>query len=90
VGGGRILKKGYGRMNVVEILCTCIKMERWSWAPMVHVFNPSYSGGRDQKNHGSKSAQGNSSWDPTSKKPITKKSFWRGGVAQGVGPEFKP
>jgi hypothetical protein len=28
VGGGRILKKGYGRMNVVEILCTCIKMER--------------------------------------------------------------
>jgi hypothetical protein len=33
-----------------------------------------------------KPAQANSSWDPILKNPITKKG---GGVAQGVGPEFK-
>jgi hypothetical protein len=33
-----------------------------------------------------KLAQANSSQDPISKKPFTKKT---GGVAQGVGPEFK-
>jgi hypothetical protein len=31
--------------------------------------------------------QANSSQDPILKKPITKRA---GGVAQGVGPEFKP
>jgi hypothetical protein len=35
-----------------------------------------------------KPAWANGSRDPISKKPITKKST--GGVAQGVGPEFKP
>jgi hypothetical protein len=34
--------------------------------------NPGYSGGRDQEDHSSKSAQANSSQDPISKKPITK------------------
>jgi hypothetical protein len=46
---------------------------------MVHTCNPSYSGGRDQEDHGWKP-------DPISKKPIKKKA---GGIAQGVGPEFK-
>jgi hypothetical protein len=54
---------------------------------VTHVFNLSYSGGRDQKDHGSKPAQTNSLRDPTSKIPNTKRA---GGVAQGVGPEFKP
>jgi hypothetical protein len=55
---------------------------------VTHACNPSYSGGRDQEDHGSKPAWANSSQDPVSKKPITKKRA--GGVAQGGGPEFKP
>jgi hypothetical protein len=57
-----------------------------SQAPVAHAYNPSYSGGRDQEDHGSKPDQTNSSRDPISKKPITKRA---GGVAQDVGPEFK-
>jgi hypothetical protein len=38
---------------------------------VAHTCNPSYSGGRHQEDHGSKPA--NSSQDPISKKPITKK-----------------
>jgi hypothetical protein len=51
----------------------------WSVA---HACNPSYSVGRDQKGCSS-----NSSRDSISKKFTTKK--WAGGVAQGVGAEFK-
>jgi ABC-type cobalt transport system substrate-binding protein len=43
---------------------------------VVHAYNPSYSGGRDQEDCGS-----------ISKIPNTKRA---GGAAQGVGPEFKP
>jgi hypothetical protein len=56
---------------------------------VAHTYNPSYSGGRDQEDCGSKPAQVNSSRDPISKKPITKKSG-DDGVAQGEGPKFKP
>jgi hypothetical protein len=28
----------------------------YSWAPVAHAYNPSYSGGRDQADHVSKSA----------------------------------
>jgi hypothetical protein len=42
---------------------------------------------RDQEDHGSKPAQVNTSWDLILKNPSQKKA---GGVAQGVGPEFKP
>jgi hypothetical protein len=38
-----------------------------SQAPVAHGCNPSYSGGRDQKDHGSKPAWANSSRDPISK-----------------------
>jgi hypothetical protein len=58
-----------------------------SQAPGAHVCNPSYSGGRDQEDGGSKTAQANSLRDPSSKKPFTKRA---GGVAQGADPEFKP
>jgi hypothetical protein len=51
-----------------------------------HTCNPSYSGGRDQEDHSSKPTWANSSRDPISKKPNTKKRA--GGVAEGVGPEF--
>jgi hypothetical protein len=63
------------------IPCSC-------WVPMTHTCNRSYSGGRDQEDHSSKSAQENSSQDPILKKPITCKKM-TGGVAQSVGPEFK-
>jgi hypothetical protein len=59
-----------------------------SWAQVAHTCNPSYSEGRDQEDHGFKSARASSSQDPISKNPITKN--WAGGVAQGEGPEFKP
>jgi hypothetical protein len=52
-------------------------------APVAHPCNPSYSGGRDQEDCGSRSAWANSSRDPISKNRA-------GGVAQGEGPEFKP
>jgi hypothetical protein len=45
-----------------------------------HAYNPSYSGGRDQENYCSKPIWANSSQD----------SKRAGGVAQGIGPEFKP
>jgi hypothetical protein len=55
--------------------------------PVAYACNPSYSGGRGQEDHGSKPVQANSLGDPILKKPITKRA---GGVAQDVGPEFKP
>jgi hypothetical protein len=55
---------------------------------VAHTYNPSYSGGRDQENHISKSAWANSSGDPILKKPYLEKRADE--VAQGVGPEFKP
>jgi hypothetical protein len=44
--------------------------------PVAHTCDPSYSGGRDLEESGSKPAQANSSEDPISKKPITKKGWW--------------
>jgi hypothetical protein len=42
---------------------------------VTHACNPSYSGGRNQKDCGSKPVQANSSQDPISKKPFTKKGL---------------
>jgi hypothetical protein len=49
---------------------------------VAHAYNPSYSGGRDQENYGSKPARVNNLKTLSWKKPIINK-------AQGVGPEFK-
>jgi hypothetical protein len=43
--------------------------------PVAHACNPSYSGGRDQEDHGSKLDQANSSRNPISKTPITKRGL---------------
>jgi hypothetical protein len=40
--------------------------------------NPTYSGGKDQEDHGSKPALANSSRDTILKKPITEKGWWSG------------
>jgi hypothetical protein len=53
---------------------------------MAHACNPSYSGGRDQEDHSAKPAQGNNLRDPILN-PTQKRA---GGVAQGIGSEFKP
>jgi hypothetical protein len=55
---------------------------------VAHICNPSYSGGRDQEDHGLKPARENSLQDPILKKTLHKNRA--GGVAQGESPEFKP
>jgi hypothetical protein len=52
--------------------------KRYLLVTVVHTCNPSYSGGtdqEDQEDHGSKQAGANSSQDPISKTPITKKEM---------------
>jgi hypothetical protein len=44
-------------------------------ALVVHTSNPSYSGGKDQEDHGLKPAGANSLRDPIWKKSITKKGL---------------
>jgi hypothetical protein len=58
-----------------------------SYMVVTHACNPSYSGSRDQEDHGSKPAQVNGSQDPILKNSSQK--YRAGGVTQGVGPEFK-
>jgi hypothetical protein len=43
-----------------------------SLALVAHAYNPSYSGGRDQEDHGSKPPWANILLDPISKIPNTK------------------
>jgi hypothetical protein len=64
---------------------------------VAHAYNPSYSGGRDQEDRGSKPAWVNSSRGPYLKKTLhtytyTHTTFTKkaGGEAQGLGPEFIP
>jgi hypothetical protein len=54
---------------------------------VTHTCNPNYSGGRDEEDLSSKPTQANSLRVPILKITNTKRA---GGVAQGVGPEFKP
>jgi hypothetical protein len=49
------------------------KKRKISQVLVAHTCNPSYSGGRDQEDHGSKTAQADSSQDLISKKPSQKK-----------------
>jgi hypothetical protein len=59
-----------------------------SQAPVAYTCNPSYSGGRDQEDCGSKPA-----WENSLQDPILKKTHHKNradGMAQGEGPEFKP
>jgi hypothetical protein len=61
-----------------------------SWAPVIHTCNPSNSGGRDQEDHTLKPAWANSLQDPISKNTYHKKKKKKaGGVAQGIGSQFK-
>jgi hypothetical protein len=53
---------------------------------VAHICNHSYSGGRDQEDHGLKPGRANSAQDPILKNFSQKRA---GGVDQGIGPEFK-
>jgi hypothetical protein len=44
----------------------------YSWVLVAHTCNPSYSGGREQEDQGSKPAQANSSVRPYRETPFTK------------------
>jgi hypothetical protein len=59
-----------------------------SWVPVAHTCNRTCSEGRDQEDLGSKLNHASGVQDPISEKILLKKRT--GGVAQGVGPEFKP
>jgi hypothetical protein len=59
-----------------------------SWVLVAHTCNPSFSGGRDQEDRSSKPAPGKQFVRPYLKKNPSQKRT--GGMAQGVGPEFKP
>jgi hypothetical protein len=56
-------------------------------APVAHTCNPRYSGGRDQRDRGSKPAQQIVHETLSRKNPSQKRAA---GVTEGVGPEFKP
>jgi hypothetical protein len=49
--------------------------DNYCQALVAHAYNPRYSGGRDQEDHGSKLAWANSSWDPILKKKSQKKGW---------------
>jgi hypothetical protein len=55
---------------------------------VVHAYNPSYSGGRDQEDCGSKPSRMNSSMRPYLEENLSWQST--GGLAQGESPKFKP
>jgi hypothetical protein len=55
-----------------------IKERHFSQALVVHAYNPSYSGGKDQEDPGSKLDPGKQFERPYLKKPITRKSWWSG------------
>jgi hypothetical protein len=57
-----------------------------SWVPLAYTYNPSYSGGSYQEDHGSKPAQANTSQDSSQKNSSQKRADE---VAQGLGPKFK-
>jgi hypothetical protein len=48
----------------------------FSWAPVAHAYNPSYSEGRDQDDHGSKPTQANSFCKTLSQKTLHKNRGW--------------
>jgi hypothetical protein len=51
---------------------------------VIHAYNHSYSGNRDQKDKDSSQPQANSSQDPISKKSNTKKDWWSGSNCNSI------
>jgi hypothetical protein len=59
------------RLAQAKVVEDPISETKYSQAPVAHACNPNYSGGRDQKDHGSKPAQENYSMRPYLEKPFT-------------------
>jgi hypothetical protein len=76
----------FDRFLTLSVLALPISLLH-SRAPMAQACNPSYSGDQDQEDNGSKPARQMVSKTLSQKKPLQKRA---GGVAKGVGPEFKP
>jgi hypothetical protein len=75
-----------GKRCIAE-LDPSLRSSHFIWAPVAHACNPSYSGSRDKEDCRSKPAPGQIILKALSRK---KKNHTKGGVAQGVVPEFKP
>jgi hypothetical protein len=69
---------GYEQFTKTVKVLIKIRTKILSWVLVAHAYNPTYSGGRDQEDHGSKSARGHSLQDTILKNPITKKGWWSG------------
>jgi hypothetical protein len=65
-------------------MCDTLKISITSQALAAYIYNPSYSGSRDQEDHGSKPAQANNSWDPILEKPFTKTGMMEWLKVQGL------
>jgi hypothetical protein len=72
-----------------QIICEMVsqKYSTPRWVLVAHMCNPTYSGGRDQEDCGSKQPRQIVLETLSQKNPSQKGS---GGVDRGVGPEFKP
>jgi hypothetical protein len=73
---------------IIQKLFFC--QENCGWASVAHSCNPSNSGGRDQEDHGLRSAWGNSLQDPISKmhniKRLTEWFKWKSACLASVRP----
>jgi hypothetical protein len=54
--GGSRFEAGLGKI----VYKTHLQNNQSKWRPVAHAYNATYSGGRDQEDHGSKPAQRNS------------------------------
>jgi hypothetical protein len=59
------------------LLCFLSKLPKSSQAPVAHTCNPSYSGGRDQEDHGCKPA-----WEKLLLRPYLEKTHHRKGLEE--------
>jgi hypothetical protein len=64
--------------SILALVDQYLKITILNWVLEVHAYNPSYSGSRNQEDHGLKPAQENSSRKPISKIPSIKKDRWSG------------
>jgi hypothetical protein len=88
------LLPGHHEVTTFASLCMMfapnIKTSGASWGLVTHACNPTYSGGRDQEDHG---------WSPAwaNRSIVCEALYWKklsqkrkSGVVQGVDPEFQP
>jgi hypothetical protein len=81
----QVIKEGFWITNNKDVLMSWKEPWIWNWpilgishtsgwAPVTHACNSSYSGGRDQEDHGLRTAWAKM-WDPISKIPNIKKGL---------------